>query len=132
LSSTPPLADFVPAGISTLYVVACGNRTSGSNTIVRVPIHRQRPFGFGDSLTGVVADASACDVTAIIGWLNVTLSSGAIGTAPSGMQRSTCKPLPASVGFGGRSDDAGGGNTPAIVAPLCGGGCDLGRSANAC
>jgi hypothetical protein len=29
--------------------------------------------------------ASACEVTAIIGWLNVTVSSGASGTCPSGM-----------------------------------------------
>ena len=63
---------------------------SGSNRIVRVPIHRHVPFGCGVNFTGVVADASVCDVTAIIGRLNVTLSSGASGTGPSGIQRSTC------------------------------------------
>src|SRR5262245_11481011 len=71
--STPPVALFVPAGISTWYVVACGNRTSGSNKIVRVPIQRQRPFGSGDSFTGRTAAASSCDVTATIGCENVTL-----------------------------------------------------------
>ena len=70
---------------STVYVVAIGKRTSGSNKIVRVPIQRQRPFGVGVSFTGVVVAASSCDVTATIGELNVTESSGAIGTLPSGM-----------------------------------------------
>jgi len=57
---------------------------------VRVPIQRQWPGGCGDTRTGVAAAASACDVTATIGWLNVTLSSGASGTLPSGMVRTTC------------------------------------------
>src|SRR5688500_11332348 len=83
--SAPPFADLVPAGTSTVYVVACGNRTSGSNRIVRVPIQRQLPFGCGASFTGVTPAASPCDVTATIGWLNVTESSGASGTCPSGM-----------------------------------------------
>ena len=84
-ASLSPLALAVPAGTSTAYVVACGNRTSGSKTIVRVPIQRHLPRGCGDSATGVAAAASVCEVTATIGWLNVTLSWGASGTAPSGM-----------------------------------------------
>src|SRR6185503_9727209 len=105
---------------------ACGNRTSGSNKIVRVPIQRQRPFGSGVSFTGVTAAASSCDVTATIGWLNVTDSSGASGTSPSGIQRKTFKSLLASIGFaGGRFVDAGGGNDPLITLPARGGGCDL-------
>ncbi len=86
LASVAPVALFVPAGISTLNVVACGRRMSGLNSTVRVPIQRQRPCGgCGVSTTGVVAAASCCDVTATIGWLNVTLTSGASGTSPSGM-----------------------------------------------
>ena len=75
--STPPTALFVPALISIWYVVACGNRTSGSNSTVRVPIQRQWPFGVGVSITGTIAAASSCEVTPTIGWLNVTESSGA-------------------------------------------------------
>ena len=115
-----------------MYVVACGNRISGSNRTVRVPIHRQLPFGCGVSFTGVVPAASPCEVTATIGWLNVTLSSGARGTAPSGIQRSTLRSFPASLLAGGNSDDAGGGNAPVIVCPVRGGGCVLARNANAC
>src|SRR4030095_8526505 len=110
-----PAALLVPAGTSTWYVVACGNRTFGSNRIVRVPIHRQLPGGCGVSFTGVVAEASACDVTAIIGWLNVTLSSGASGTAPSGIHRNTRSSLPASADGGGSSDDDGGGGNAAVI-----------------
>ena len=129
---TPPFALFVPAAISTWYVVACGNRTSGSNSSVRVPIQRHVPFGVGTSFTGTLAAASSCDVTATIGCENVTLSSGAYGTLPSGMNRSTRRSFPASLLAGGRSDDGGGGNAPLIVCPVRGGGCDRSRSANAC
>jgi hypothetical protein len=75
-------------------------------------------LGCGVSFTGVVADASVCDVTAIIGWLNVTLSSGASGTLPSGIQRTTRRSWPASLAGGGSSDDGGGGNAPLIVWPV--------------
>ena len=51
-ASASPVTLFVPAGMVTVNVVACGNRISGSNRIVRVPIHRQRPFGVGESVTG--------------------------------------------------------------------------------
>src|SRR6185503_2843231 len=129
--STPPVALLVPSGTSTLYVVACGNRISGSNRIVRVPIHRHLPRGSGVSLTGVTAAASFCEVTATIGWLNVTLSSGASGTLPSGIVRRTWRSLPASLAAGGSSDDGGAGNALLIVWPVRGGGCDPGRSANA-
>jgi hypothetical protein len=83
--STPPLTDLVPAGTSTVYVVACGNRISGSNSTVRVPSQRQLPLGCGVSFTGCTPAASPCEVTATIGWLNVMLISGATGTLPSGM-----------------------------------------------
>ena len=73
------------------------------------------PFGCGVNFTGVDAAASVCDVTAIIGWLNVTLSSGASGTAPSGIQRRTLRSLPASFATGGSNEDGGGGNLPLIV-----------------
>src|ERR1041384_8128555 len=126
--SAPPVALRVPAGTSTVYVVACGKRTSGSNRIVRVPIQRHLPGGCGVSLTGVVCAASLCEVTATIGWLNVTLSSGASGTLPSGMKRTTCRSLPASLAAGGSSDDGGAGNGVLIVSPVRGGGCDPGRS----
>src|SRR5436853_7786423 len=82
--SSLPVALLVPAGISTWYVVACGNRTTGSNNSVRVPIHRHLPAGVGVSLTGTVAAASSCDVTATIACEHVTDSCGASGTAPSG------------------------------------------------
>src|SRR5262245_13100277 len=106
--SAAPLALFAPAGTSTVYVVAIGKRTSGSNRIVRVPIQRHLPLGCGESLTGVVFAASSCDVTATIGALNVTLSSGAIGTSPSGIQRSTLRSLPVSLFVAGGSSDDGG------------------------
>ena len=79
-----PVALLVPAGISTWYVVACGNRTTGSNTSVLVPIQRHLPAGCGDSLTGTLLAASSCDVTATIACENVTVSCGASGTSPSG------------------------------------------------
>jgi hypothetical protein len=87
--STPPVALFVPTGTSTLYVVACGKRMSGSNSTVRVPIQRQLPFGCGLSTSGTVAAAASWLVTAIIACENVTDSVGAYGTCPSGMNRST-------------------------------------------
>jgi hypothetical protein len=67
-----------------------------------------------------------------MGWLNVTLSSGASGTAPSGIHRSTESALPASEAAGGSSDDGGGGNAAVIVCPVRGAGRLPGRSANAC
>src|SRR2546430_15275249 len=102
LAGLPRVALVVPAGISTLYVVACGKRTSGSNTIVRVPIQRHAPLGCGESFTGVVAAASPCEVTATLGWLNVTASSGASGTPPSGLYRSTRRPPPGAPPGRGR------------------------------
>jgi hypothetical protein len=66
-------------------VVACGNRTCGSNKIVRVPIQRHLPAGVGVSLTGWTCAASPCEVTATIACEKVTVSSGASGTLPSGM-----------------------------------------------
>lgn len=53
--------------------------------MVRVPIHRHLPGGVGVSLTGWTLEASPCEVTATMGCENVTDSSGASGTAPSGM-----------------------------------------------
>src|SRR5215510_2447359 len=109
LASLMPVALVVPDGISTLYVVACGNRTSGSNRSVRVPIQRHLPLGVGDSFTGTVVAASSCDVTAIIGCENVTDSCGASGTSPSGWNRSTSSlPAPAPAGGRGGADLLGG------------------------
>src|SRR5204862_247554 len=79
-ASAPPAVDVVPAGTSTEYVVAIGKRPAGSNSTVFVPTQRHWPFGVGVSFTGCTPAASPCEVTATIGWLNVTLSSGAIGT----------------------------------------------------
>src|SRR5882672_6202868 len=76
--SVPPTADFVPAGISTVYSVAIGKRPSGSNNKVFVPIHRHLPAGCGESLTGgCKAARSSFEVTAAIGCENVTLKCGA-------------------------------------------------------
>src|SRR5262245_64725291 len=77
--SALPAADFVPAGISTVYSVAIGKRPFGSNNNVFVPIHRHLPAGCGESLTGgCVAARSSFEVMATIGWENVTLRCGAI------------------------------------------------------
>src|SRR3954447_7953385 len=106
---------------------------SGGHTIVRVPIHRQLPGGCGETWTGATCAASSCDVTATIGWLNVTLSSGASGTLPSGIHRSTLRSLSLSIVVaGGSSVDAGGGKLALIALPVRGGGEDFGRIANAC
>src|SRR5687768_12053645 len=67
-ASAVPFADFVPAGTSTLYSVAIGNRGSGSNIRVFVPSHRHCPAGSGVSFTGTTFDASDWEVTATIGW----------------------------------------------------------------
>jgi hypothetical protein len=99
---------------------------------VRVPIHRHLPLGCGVSFTGVVFAASSCDVTATIGCENVTESSGASGTSPSGIQRRTVSSLFAVDGVGGSSVEAGAGKLSLIVRPVRGGGCEDGRSANAC
>ena len=63
----------------------------------------------------MVAAASPCDVTATIGCENVTESSGASGTGPSGIQRTTRRSWPASLALGGNSDDGGAGNVELIV-----------------
>src|SRR5206468_3285994 len=119
-----------PAGISTVYVVACGKRTSGSKSSVRVPIQRQWPLGVGVSVTGTVAAASPCEVTATIGCENVIDSCGAIGTSPSGDQRSTCSGWCLSlVAAGGGVLPPGGGKLPLRVVPARGGGCERSRSA---
>ena len=99
---------------------------------MRVPIHRHRPAGVGVRVTGWTRAASSCDVTAIIGCENVTDSAGAIGTAPSGLHRTTSRSLVASGGVGGRSVDGAGGNVVVIVVPVRGAGWDRGRIANAC
>ena len=96
-ASFPPLADVVPAGMSTVYFVAAGKRpaanpvlAAGSKTSVLVPTQRHCPSGCGESLTGTSAFArSLSPVSATIGWLNVTLRLGATGTSPSGAYRST-------------------------------------------
>jgi len=73
-ASVPPVADFVPAGISTVYFVAIGKRADGSNISVFVPTQRHLPAGIGESLTGTAfAARSAMLVSATIGWLKVTL-----------------------------------------------------------
>src|SRR5258705_8009271 len=82
--SSLPVALLVPAGISTWYVVACGNRTTGSNRIVRVPIQRHLPAGVGFNVTGTTLAASSCEVTATIARENMTHRCGAKGTAPPG------------------------------------------------
>src|SRR5215471_10936155 len=116
--STLPSALLVPFGISTVYVVACGKRTSGSKSSVLVPIQRQRPLGVGVSVTGTFAAASAREVTATIGCENVIDSCGAIGTLPSGDPRSTSRALCWSlVAGGGGVLPPGGGKLPWIVAP---------------
>ncbi len=131
--STLPVADFVPAGISTWYVVACGNRITGSNSSVRVPTQRHAPGGCGVSFTGCTFAASSCDVTATIAWLNVTCSCGASGTSPSGAHRKTVRSLPLSFVVGGAALLlGGGGKLPLIVLPVRGGGCDFLRSAKSC
>ena len=48
---------------------------------VLVPNQRHLPGGCGVSFTGTFAAASSCEVNATIGCENVTLNSGAIGTA---------------------------------------------------
>ena len=131
--STPPVALFVPAGTSTLYVVACGNRTSGSNSIVRVPIQRQRPFGVGVSFTGIVRggivlrrhrDHRLAERHAQLG-----RERHRRPRASSAARADPCRS--SFVVAGGSSVDAGGGNVPLITLPVRGGGCDFGRSANA-
>jgi len=97
--------------------VAMGNRSVGVNASVRVPSQRKLPAGRGERLTGTEATLSACEPSAIIGWLNAIKSSRAIGTSPAGVMRSTSSGPRAAEG---RSVAGGGGNgCCARVAP-CG------------
>src|SRR5690349_9266811 len=69
--------------------------------------------------------------TATIGCENVIDSDGAIGTSPSGAQRSTSSVFAASDGAGPAPPPSGGGNAVFTVSPVRGGGCERARSANA-
>ena len=93
-SSAFPIADSVPAGISTVNSVAIGKRSFSppeySKVSVCVPTQRQMPGTSGVSLTGTSAAVSASRVAnGTIGWLKVTLRKGASGISPTGAKRST-------------------------------------------
>ena len=81
-------ATVVPAGHLDAVVVAIGRRSTApvnSNRNVRVPIQRQRPSSAGVTFTGTSAWSSCANVASgTIGWLNVTLRSGAMSTSPIG------------------------------------------------
>src|SRR5687768_770670 len=114
--STAPDALLVPSGISTVYSVAAGNLTSGSNSKVFEPTQRHFPFGVGDSLTGTpCATVSACELTATIGWLKVIARCGATGTSPSGANRTTLSSVPATCAAGGFFEVGGGGKLPLMT-----------------
>jgi hypothetical protein len=88
-SSTPPVADVVPAGISTAYSVAIGKRLSSSTLAskerVWVPSHFQTPGSSGVILTGAASAASCSSVpSGTMGWLKVTLTKGTARSSPSG------------------------------------------------
>src|SRR5499426_3464818 len=126
--SVPPRADFVPAGISTVYSVAIGKRPSGSNNNVFVPIHRHFPAGCGESLTGgCEAARSSFEVTATIGCENVTLRCGANSTSPSGANRRTSSGP--AVESTVASVIAAGGNGSLLTRPARGGGNERSRTA---
>src|SRR5215475_3064686 len=129
--SAPPAADFVPAGISTEYLVAIGKRPAGSNSRVFVPSHRHLPGGCGESLTGTCeALKSSFDVTATIGCENVTLRCGAIGTSPSGETRKTSSgPDATCPDWFDCSAPLAGGKASPIVWPARGGGSERSRIA---
>jgi len=131
-ASVPPPLARVPAGTSMRYSVAMGNRSCGWNRSVRVPIQRHVPVGVGVKRTGTVAAASACDVTATMGWEKVTERLGARGTSPSGEWRRTVSgSAGAPPGAGGApGGGAGGGNVSLIVWPGRGGGNERSRSAS--
>ena len=86
---TPPVAEVVPAGTSTVYSVAMGKRLRSSvwysKERVCVPSHFQTPGKSGVALTGTSSAASASSVlSGTMGWLKVTLMKGATGISPSG------------------------------------------------
>ena len=125
-ANTPPVADVVPAGISTVYSVALGKRSISSalysKVSVLVPIHFQVPVKAGVICTGTSAALSSSSVVnGTIGWLKVTLRKGAIGISPSGAKRSTSNG-PAATSTGALTVSVGGGKVLLIVTPGRGGG----------
>ena len=119
------MADFVPAGTVAWYSVALGSRSisleSYSKVRVLVPNQRQVPGREGSILTGTSLAARSLIVPiGTIGWLNVTLTNGAIGISPSGANRKTFSgPASTASGVGPVST---GGKASLIVSPGLGGG----------
>ena len=123
LAIAPPVADVVPAGTVTVNSVAIGRRSTwaslASNRSVCVPTHRQWPGTAGEIVAGTAAASSWATVaTGTIGWLNVSVTNGAIGTSPSGCTRITSSG-PADVAGAGAGGPAGG-NGVCVVAPARG------------
>ena len=88
-TSTPPVADWVPAGMVTKYSVAIGMRSINSESYwklsVLVPSQRQVPGRSGSICTGTSPSARSLIVaSATMGWLKVMFTKGAMGISPSG------------------------------------------------
>ena len=113
-----------PFGVSPSFVA----KGRGSKSSVFVPTHRHAPCGLGSSFTGMLPAASDLTVSSsTIGCEKVMLRWDAMGTSPSGANRSTSSVF--AAGSSGFWRSFGGGKTSSRVFPVRAGGNEPLRSA---
>src|SRR5690606_20923964 len=130
-ASAVPVADRVPAGISSVYSVAIGRRSTGTNRSVRVSSHVHRPGGSGVSRAGGSrASVPATVVSGTIGWLNVIVRCGARSVSPVGTTLTTSSARGGSGVAGAGRVTLSAGKPLVMTMPVRGGGGDAGGNRN--